>query len=159
MKRHRCSATIALLIISIAAPAAFGEDYFIYAPRPVAETEKRNLQIGKEEVLVREVLVRKGDTLSKLSRKYSGRGSYYPQILLFNEINNPNLIYAGASLKVPVNALQRDAEAVRPVTPEKGVEGEVKKDSLTPTSQRRVATGSKTQKSGRKKQGSEKSCR
>jgi TolA-binding protein len=56
----------------------------------------------KEGVLVREIEVRKGDTLSGISRRFSGRGSYFPQILLFNEIRNPNLIYSGATLKVPV---------------------------------------------------------
>jgi len=53
-------------------------------------------------VPVQEVKVQTGDTLSGLSRKFSGRGSYFPQILLLNEIKNPDKIYTGDTLKLPV---------------------------------------------------------
>ena len=56
----------------------------------------------QDGVLVQEIEIKKGDTLSGLSRKYSGRGMYFPQILLFNSIKNPNLIYSGNKLRIPV---------------------------------------------------------
>jgi LysM repeat protein len=145
---------IALLIISTVS-AAFGEDYLVYAPRPVAETEKGALTVGKEELLVRKVLIKKGDTLSRLSRKYSGRASYYSQILLFNEINNPDLIYAGDTLKLPVGRLQRADEAVRPVT---SVKEEQIEEKTVITAEPVESIGSKKQKSSRKKRGSKKSA-
>lgn len=110
---------MAFLIISIAAPAAFGEDYFIYAPKMITETKDGIPPLGKEELLVKEVQIKWGDTLSGISRRYSGRGSYFPQILLFNEIKNPDLIYAGSTLKVPVGKTPHATEAVRPAKPEK----------------------------------------
>lgn len=119
MTRHRRSAMIALLIISAASSAVFGGDYYIYSPKQVVESQEGVLPVGKEEILVKEILIKKGDTLTKLSRKFSGRGSYYPQILLFNDIKNPDLIYAGDTLKVPAGK-ERPTDAVRSVTPEEG---------------------------------------
>ncbi len=54
-------------------------------------------------ILVQEIEVRKGDTLYDLSRKFSGHGMYFPQILLFNSIKNPNLIRTGDTLRIPVS--------------------------------------------------------
>ena len=99
MVRRSCGSTAALLLfLSFAVPVVAG-NYFLYSPK-VLNPEERGLD--KEAVLVREVEVRKGDTLSGISRRFSGHGSYYPQILLFNDIRNPNLIYSGVTLKVPV---------------------------------------------------------
>lgn len=94
--------TVIMLIAGLALPA-WGQNYFLYAPQPAASGQKPAAQ----EVLVQEIEIRKGDTLYGLSRKYSGKGMYYPQILLFNSIANPNLIYPGKTLKVPVS--QNDA--------------------------------------------------
>ena len=84
--------------MSFAVPA-WGEQQYLYSPKPAGPEEQGQ---GKEGVLVREVPVEKGDTLSGISRRFSGHGSYYPQILLFNDVKNPNLIYAGSTLRVPV---------------------------------------------------------
>ncbi|BDV41339.1 peptidoglycan-binding protein LysM [Geotalea uraniireducens] len=78
---------------------AYGGDYLLYAPEP---SQGKKPASPEEGVLVQSITIEKGDTLYSLSRKYNGRGGYYPQILLFNEIKNPNLIYAGNSLLVPV---------------------------------------------------------
>jgi LysM repeat protein len=91
------SAVIAL-IICMALPA-WGQQHLLYVPQPVASGQKSASQNG---ILVQEVEVQKGDTLYGLSRKFSGHGMYFPQILLFNSIKNPNLIYPGSNLKVPV---------------------------------------------------------
>jgi TolA-binding protein len=83
----------------------WGQDY-LYQPRPLAQDERPAADAG---LLVREVQVKKGDTLSHISKRFSGRGAYYPQILLFNRIKNPHLIYPGDLLRVPVTG-QRTAQ-------------------------------------------------
>lgn len=93
------SAVIALILCTVAVQPVWGQQYFLYTPQPASSDQKTSTKDG---VLVKEVEVRKGDTLYDLSHKYSGRGMYYPQILLFNSIKNPNLIYSGDMLKVPV---------------------------------------------------------
>lgn len=97
MTRRASGLTLAALL-ALSAPA-FAQQYFLYSPAPLAEEEKDRPHDG---VLVREVPVKKGDTLYGLSRRFSGHGSYFSQILLFNNISNPNLIYAGDTLRVPV---------------------------------------------------------
>lgn len=89
-----------LLLLCTLTPSASGQQYYLYESKAVTDDEKAaNREDG---VLVVEVPVEKGDTLYAISRKFSGKGTYYPQILLFNKIENPDLIYAGKSLKVPV---------------------------------------------------------
>lgn len=88
-----------IVLASLALPA-WGQQYQLYTPQPVPPGQKPSAQDG---VLVQEIEIQKGDTLYGISRKYSGKGMYYPQILLFNSIANPNLIYPGKTLKVPVS--------------------------------------------------------
>jgi LysM repeat protein len=99
---------ITALIASLALPA-WGQQYQLYAPQPLQSGQKPSAQDG---VVVQEIEIQKGDTLYGLSRKFSGKGMYYPQILLFNEIKNPNLIYPGKKLKVPVSNDASSAERV-----------------------------------------------
>lgn len=103
-------APLSLLLTS----PAWGQDY-LYQPRPLAQDER---PVADDGVLVREVQVKKGDTLSHISKRFSGRGAYYPQILLFNRIKNPHLIYPGDLLRVPVTgqraAQQQAAPVVKP---------------------------------------------
>lgn len=89
---------IVALLFSLAIPA-WGEQYLLYAPQPAASGQKPSNQDG---ILVQEIEVKKGDTLYGISRKFSGHGMYFPQILLFNSIKKPNLIYPGSILKIPV---------------------------------------------------------
>lgn len=90
---------ISIVFILSLAPAAFCQEY-IYLPKQVENSETD--QMRKEGVLVREVTVRKRDTLSGISKKFSGKGYYYPQILLFNDIRNPHMIHPGEVLRVPL---------------------------------------------------------
>ena len=90
--------TLIVLILAMALPAR-GQEYFLYTPQPVAPGAAVQPQGG---ILVKNVAIQKGDTLMGISRKFSGHATYYPQILLFNSIENPNLIYTGKVLKVPV---------------------------------------------------------
>lgn len=93
------------LVLSLAslAPATGSAEYLRYAPEP---SDGKPLRGPDEGVLVKRITIEKGDTLYSLSRKFSGKGSYFSQILLFNEIENPNLIYAGKGLLVPLPAGQ-----------------------------------------------------
>lgn len=94
-------ATIALVIILAAAasPAATAEEYHLYKPEKV---QKQNIPVPGQGVLTKTITIQRGDTLKKLSRRYSGRGAFFPQILLFNRIKDPDLILAGAQLQVPL---------------------------------------------------------
>lgn len=113
MTRRLCGTAVALLLLALA-PAAWSQQYFLYAPKAASPEDKVQ---AKDGVLVREVPVQRGDTLSGLSRKFSGHGSYYSQILLFNDIKDPNLIYAGKTLRVPVSKAQVDEKVSRAPAP------------------------------------------
>ena len=80
-------------------PVTLVPKYLLYTPQPVATRQKSPSQEG---IIVQEIDIQKGDTLYHISRKFSGHGMYFPQILLFNSIQNPNLIYPGNKLKVPI---------------------------------------------------------
>jgi LysM repeat protein len=91
--------TVIALIVCIALPV-WGQQYLLYSPQALPPGQKLH---SKDGVLVQEIKIQKGDTLYGLSKKYSGHGRYFPQILLFNSIKNPNLIYYGNTLRVPVS--------------------------------------------------------
>ncbi len=99
MTQRACGMALILALLSIAS-TAMSQQYYLYSPKEASVEAKANKT--DREILVSEIVIKKGDTLSGISRKYSGKGSYFPQILLFNEIMNPNLIRAGALLRVPV---------------------------------------------------------
>lgn len=98
-----------LVAASLIANVSQGDEFFLYVPNPV--DGEQALPGTDKGVLVRSITIRKGDTLSRISRKYSGKGSYYPQILLFNKISNPDLIYPGDRLLVPVSVKTVTARA------------------------------------------------
>lgn len=91
---------IALIFFTVTAvPSVWGQHSLVYKPQAASPEQKVSTQEG---ILVTEIEVRKGDTLFGLSRKFNGRGMYFPQILLFNTIKNPNLIYPGNTLRIPL---------------------------------------------------------
>lgn len=91
---------IALIFFMVAAvPSVWGQHSLVYKPQTASPEQKVSTQEG---ILVTEIEVRKGDTLYDLSRKFNGRGMYFPQILLFNSIKNPNRIYPGDTLRIPI---------------------------------------------------------
>jgi len=92
---------VSCLFTALVAPApSHGEDYLLYAPKPASGDQ---LPASPEQgVLVRRVTIKRGDTLSRLSRQHTGVASWFPQALLFNTISNPDLIYTGDSLLIPV---------------------------------------------------------
>lgn len=61
-------------------------------PRPVTEVKKGSVQ---------SYTIKPGDTLSAICRKYYGNSSLYSKLAAYNNVKNPNLIYAGNTLKLP----------------------------------------------------------
>lgn len=109
------SVAIALVIIMAGAAAtAYAEDYYLYKPE---KSQSENIPHPGDGVLTKTIVIRKGDTLSRLSRRYGGRSSFFPQILLFNKIKNPDLIYAGELLRVPVTLQEGSSGQIREKSP------------------------------------------
>ncbi|MEG1777339.1 MAG: LysM peptidoglycan-binding domain-containing protein [Angelakisella sp.] len=52
-------------------------------------------------------VIKRGDTLSAICRKFYGEAALYPRLAAFNGIKNPNLICTGATLKLPERSLLR----------------------------------------------------
>jgi nucleoid-associated protein YgaU len=90
-------AVVVSLLVHV--PSSAWCQQYLYLPTPVPAEGNA---APKDGVLVQDVSVQKGDTLYGISKRFNGRGSYYPQILLFNKISDPNLIYPGDVFRVPV---------------------------------------------------------
>lgn len=87
------------LAMTLLAATAQGS-YYLYTPAPASEQQVQ--QKAADAIAVQEITVTKGDSLYKISRSNSGKGMYYPQLLLFNKISNPRLIHPGQVLRVPL---------------------------------------------------------
>jgi len=98
MTRRSCLAAV-MASVCLSASISFGEQYYRYDPKPASAVENHAAGDG---VLVKEIPIKHGDTLYDLSRKFNGKGYYYPQILLFNDIKDPNKIYTGDLIKIPL---------------------------------------------------------
>ena len=110
--------SIIILLLASLPLIAEGSEYQLFSPG-AQEGDQLIPERGKG-VLVRRITIKPGDTLYKISRNFSGRGSYFPQILLFNDIQNPDLIFAGKDLLVPVskkNAVTKTSEGVEVISP------------------------------------------
>ncbi|MCM0080021.1 LysM peptidoglycan-binding domain-containing protein [Geomonas sp. Red32] len=92
--------TTSLLAVLMVPSLSVGEEFLLYLPKP-ASGEKAPAN-PSEGVLVRKVTVKPGDTLKKISRRHTGVASWFPQVLVFNTIKNPDLIHPGDELLVPV---------------------------------------------------------
>lgn len=99
MAKHTLVALGSLVLLSFGA-TGHAEEMLLYTPKPAAGEQAP--ASPKDGVLVRTVTVKRGDTLSKLSRKHIGVADYFPQMLVFNTIKNPDLIHPGDKLLVPV---------------------------------------------------------
>lgn len=100
-KRSLLTLCLLLLLAAGHAPCN-GEELLLYTPK--AATDDKAPASPDEGVLVKTVTVKRGDTLSKLSRKHIGIADYFPQMLVFNRIKNPDLIHPGDKVRVPVPA-------------------------------------------------------
>lgn len=114
-----------ILLVSLLPLPVESSEYLLFSPGPL-EGELLVPQRGKG-VLVRRITIKPGDTLSSISQDFSGRSSYFPQILLFNDIRNPDLILAGRELIVPVS---KQSALSKTSTSENKLSPAVKKSSL-----------------------------
>lgn len=57
--------------------------------------------ISKEDIEITKHVVKKGESLSRISKKYYGVTSYWRELATFNEISNPDVIRVGQVIKVP----------------------------------------------------------
>ena len=93
--------TLPCLLATLLTPVlSCAEELLLYTPKP-AEGDQAPAS-PDQGILVRSIIIKRGDTLANLSHKYIGRGSWFPQVLLFNNIKNPDLIITGDKLLVPV---------------------------------------------------------
>lgn len=125
-----------LMLMLCGATASWGAEY-LYAPQPISG------DAAGDGVLVREVTIKKGDTLSHLSKQFAGRGFYYPQILLFNEIKNPHRIQIGQVVRVPISrkaGQQIHSVSVQPVPRHKNQGKSVVAESLKIASEKKKLT-------------------
>lgn len=67
-------------------------------PTIIKSTKQVKKQVAKTEVI--NYVVKRGDTLWAIARKYLGSGTKYPQIAQENGIKNPNLIYPGQVFRI-----------------------------------------------------------
>lgn len=118
MENKRNVSILLMLLAGMPALSMAADEYNLYTPHKVASGQAP--ATPNEGVLTRTITIKRGDTLWQLSRKYTGLGSYYPQILPFNTIDNPDLIYAGKSLQIPVpRGASAEAPAAQPEKPAK----------------------------------------
>jgi TolA-binding protein len=92
-------------VLALTAGGVKAEEMLLYTPKEVAGAQAP--ASPKEGVLVRSVTVQRGDTLAKISRKHIGVADYFPQMLVFNSIKNPDLIHPGQRILVPVRPGQK----------------------------------------------------
>jgi len=76
-----------------------------------SEPEPDNM-IQKNENILEYYTIKKGDTLSDISKKFYGKAYLYKNLADINKIENPDLIYPGDSLKVPPDISKKN------ITPE-----------------------------------------
>ncbi len=114
--RNRCgiaaACAFAILLVSQAASARSTEpEETLLVPVPGNADLSTTLKPAPQDIKVLSGLtIQKGDSLWRISRRTLGRGSYYPQILAFNQIENPDRIYEGRALFMPAGPLTRHPE-------------------------------------------------
>lgn len=102
MRRAHLLPLCSLLVLAQGVTASHAQELLLYTPRPAVVEQAP--AAPDQGVLVKTVTVKRGDTLAKLSRKHIGTASFFPQILVFNRIKNPDLIHTGDKLLVPLPA-------------------------------------------------------
>lgn len=65
--------------------------------------------------------IRKGETLWSIAQRYTGSGANYRQIAKLNNIKNPNLIYAGQTIEIPIKTSNSSKSSSSPSKTSKDV--------------------------------------
>ncbi|TGU73983.1 LysM peptidoglycan-binding domain-containing protein [Geomonas terrae] len=124
-----------LILLGAGITVGHADEMLLYTPKP--ETSGVAPASPRDGVLVRTVTVKRGDTLSKLSRKHIGVADYFPQMLVFNSIRNPDLIHPGDKLLVPV----RPGKSVKSRASRRPASAVAKKQASAPASEGQVKSG------------------
>ncbi|WP_129127179.1 LysM peptidoglycan-binding domain-containing protein [Geomonas oryzae] len=124
-----------LILLCAGITSGHADEMLLYTPKP--ETSGVAPASPRDGVLVRTVTVKQGDTLSKLSKKHIGVADYFPQMLVFNSIRNPDLIHPGDKLLVPV----RPGKSVKGSTSRRPASAAAKKQASAPASAGQVKPG------------------
>lgn len=142
-------AVVAIILVGAAGIVYGGADeYRLYTPHP---TERIELPATPEDgILVKTIIIQRGDTLSALSRKFFGREGLYPEFLPFNKIRNPDLIYAGEKLSLPLARGRETPTQHKPEEKQKAArktavhvprkESKIARHGITPPSAQAVGT-------------------
>jgi nucleoid-associated protein YgaU len=71
----------------------------------VSEVKADNLATPPAQQKVEYYVINKGDTLSAIAKRYYGKANDYPKIFEANRevIKNPDLIYPGQKIRIPLN--------------------------------------------------------
>ena len=78
----------------------FTKDIFISNKIDIPEDGDEYIPDNSDEDNLKEITIQKGDTLSQIAIDYN---TTINQLVQINNIENPNLIYAGNKLLVPIN--------------------------------------------------------
>lgn len=73
-------------------------------------SSETQVPLDPQALVLVELRVAKGDTLWKFAKRYLARPQYYAQFLVYNNIKNPNRIYPGQILWVPLGPLKDHPE-------------------------------------------------
>lgn len=92
-------ASLSLALLLSFPAASEGGEYLLH--RIPLDGQASSNVLG-DDLVLKEVTIEKGMTLWKFARFNMGKGHYYPQFLVYNDIENPHRIYENKTLLVPV---------------------------------------------------------
>ncbi len=98
---------LVLLLLAQPAPAGSADpEEVLLVPVPSTANVPASFKPAPQDITVlSRMTIRKGDSLWRIARRTFGRGAYYPLLLGFNPIEDPDLIYEGRSLLLPAGTL------------------------------------------------------
>lgn len=137
-----------MALICSGVSSGWAQQYLLYSPKAVNSGQPVD---KKDGILVQELQVQRGDTLYGISRKFSGHGAYYPQIILFNDMKNPHKIYPGNVIKVPVGKQASHPEAPQSAAPGKPASGKSASMELSTAQLKNSNAASKNKRLSKKK--------
>lgn len=78
-----------------------GDVYATITLQEYRKTGNNTRDPEKTTATMKNYVIKQGDTMSSISRKFYGKASLYKKLAVYNGIKNANLIRAGSTLKIP----------------------------------------------------------